>query len=685
MKKYIYSFLLLLTVVVSCKKDLDFNKFNDLKPRPEFGFPVAILNIKMSDIFKQNDSTIKYDPDGLIRFVFKQDSVANFDVDSILKSVDIDPVSNQTKLGEIDINDFTIANKQRLDTLVDGFSPAAQTTLNLIKNTNAVFPALDESSSKFASFNTADNFVDVKFSSGFLVVEFGNYLPVTISELRVNVYNRVPFTTLIGSLNYTNIAPNSKKKDSLNLAGVTLSNSLSYNLPVFKTLSSGSPVFVNPSDSVTVLATSRNLKAIGGTAIFPSQTIDPEIFETDFASPDGELIKTLEFSSGVIDYSVSSNVQEPIQVKIDFPGSTKNGNPFPSQFINVNNNTSNGQIDLSGVKFRLDQNSTTPYNKFRVQITPSIQSSNTPKTFDSSNAISASFVFNNIKPKMVEGFLGTKNIDISPGQFDAEFFSVIESGLFLEDPIIKLNTTSSVGAPITLFFDLEGTRNIRTQKLNATPAIVAYPTPAQKGQSISGQIQINKSNSQIRELLAIAPTKLEFGGKATVNAAGFTGAYNDFVGEGERVIVGVEMEMPFSLRSTEFIMTDTIGNFIPTDTGNIEYVDVITKIENGFPFDGGFKFYFVDSNFNVIDSLASPVLFASGIPDANGRVVTKSTKVETIQFTDSFVKKLVANNVKDVIFRTSINTYANGTVPVKIFSDYETKIGLTIKTKVKTN
>lgn len=683
MKKYVYVLLLSLAALASCKKDLNFDKFNDIKLRPELGFPVAILNIKMSDIFKQNDSTIKYDPDGLIRFVFKQDSIANFSVDSILKSVDIDPVINQTKLGEIDINDFTIKSKQRLDTLVDGFSPAAQTTLSLIKNTNAVFPALDESSSKFASFNTADNFVDVTFSSGFLIVEFGNYLPITISELRVNVYNQVPFTTLIGSLNYTNIPPNSSKKDSLNLAGVTLSSALSYNLPIFKSLSSGSPVFVNPTDSVTILASSRNLKAIRGTAIFPSQAIDPEIFETDFANPDGERIKILEFSSGVIDYSVSSNVQEPIQVKIDFPGSTKNGNPFPSQFINVNNNTSNGQIDLSGVKFRLDQNTTTPYNKFKVQITPSIISSNTPKTFDSSNAINASFVFNNIKPKMVEGYLGTKNIDIEPGEFDAEFFSVIESGLFLEDPVIKLNTANSVGAPITLFFDLEGIRNIRTQKLNATPAIVSYPTPAQKGQTISGQIAINKNNSQIRELLAIAPTKLNFGGLATVNAAGFTGFYNDFVGEGESVVVGVEMEMPFSLRSTEFVMIDTIGNFVPTDTSDIEYVDVITKIENGFPFNGGFKFYFVDSSFNIIDSLASPILFGSGVPDANGRVVTKTTKVETISFTDDFVKKLIANKVKDVIFRTNINTYANGTVPVKIFSDYETKIGLTIKTKLK--
>lgn len=683
MKKYIYALVFLLIALSSCKKDLNFDKFNDTKLRPELGFPVAILNIKMSKIFKQNDSTIKYDPDGLIKFIFKQDSISNFSVDSILKSVEIDPVINQTKLGEIDIDNFTITSKQRLDTLVNGFSPAAQTTFNLIKNTNAVFPALDESSSKFANFSTADNFVDVTFSSGFLVVEFGNYLPVTISELRVNVYNTLPFTSLIGSLNYTNISPNSSKKDSLNLAGLTLSNALSYNLPIFKTLSSSSPVFVNPSDSITIKASSRNLKAIRGTAIFPSQTLDPEIFETDFANPDGERIKILEFSSGVIDYSVSSNVQEPIQVKIDFPGSSKNGNPLPSQFINVNNNTSNGQIDLSGVKFRLDQNTIIPYNKFKVQITPSIISSNTPKTFDSSNAINASFVFNNIKPKMVEGYLGTKNIDISPGEFDAEFFSVIESGLFLEDPVLKLNTASSVGAPITLFFDLEGIRNNRTQKLNATPTVIAYPTTAQKGQTISGQIAINKSNSQIRELFAIAPTKLNFGGKAVVNTSGFTGFYNDFVGEGESVVVGVEMEIPFSLRSTEFIMTDTIGNFVPTDTSDIDYVDVITKIENGFPFDGGFTFYFVDSSFNIIDSLVSPILFGSGVPDANGRVVTKTTKVETITFNDVFIKRLKAGNVKDVIFRTNINTYANGTVPVKIFSDYETKIGLTIKTKLK--
>lgn len=680
-KSLLYFISAVLLLVWSCKKEMNFDKFSKPKLNLEIGLPVAILDIKMSDLLKKNDTTILYDPDGFIRFAFRQDSIGSFTADSVFKASTIAPVTNSAKLGEISIADFEASSSSDLDTLVQGFSPATQAGYNLVKGNTAIFPAFDDANNVIRPFSSPANFNSVTFSNGWLIMEFSNYLPVTITTVSMNLYNRLPIATLIGNLNYSNIPPNGSKKDSINLTGITLTNNLGYNIPTFKSLASSSSVLIDPNDSIVITSTSRDLKAVSGTAVFPSQSIDAQALAVDLASPDGERIRNLEFKTANINYSVTSSVDELISISLEFPGATKNGNPFPPQIIQVNNNTTAGTIDLADVKVDMSLDGAQPYNRFKVNIKPSIVSSNMPKAFDSSNSIVANFTFDDVKPKAVEGYLGSRTINISQGNLDAEFFASMQSGLTLDDPKLKVNSSNSLGLPISLNLNLVGTRDNNSQPLNATPFVLSYPTLAQKGQQIVGQHVINKSNSQLVNVIAIAPTKMNYSGNATVNSAGFTG-YNDFVDENSKLFIGFEMDLPFSLSTNNFVVNDTTNNFVPTDNvDEIQYIDIITKIENGFPFDGGFKFYFTDSAYRIIDSLDAPIMFASAVPDANGRTAQTTIVVKTITFEKAFIEKLKQFNAKFVLYSTKLNTYANGTVPVKIYSDYTTKIGLSIKAK----
>ena len=95
MQKKITFILLAFMLVLGCKKDLNFDKFNDLTLNPEFGVPLAVIEMKMSNLLKQDSVNIFYDPDGFIRFIYSQDSIASFPVDSFVNLPALAPCKHQ--------------------------------------------------------------------------------------------------------------------------------------------------------------------------------------------------------------------------------------------------------------------------------------------------------------------------------------------------------------------------------------------------------------------------------------------------------------------------------------------------------------------------------------------------------------------------------------------------------------
>ncbi|MCF8446022.1 MAG: hypothetical protein K9H61_03420, partial [Bacteroidia bacterium] len=275
--KKIYLLILTFSILTfSCKKDLNFEKFDKISISPEFGVPLAIVEMKMSDIFKQ-DSNIVYDPNGFISFIQRQDSVASFPVDSFVTLPSIDPLETDNKLGVLDIDNLTINQSKSLDEMSSNFSTSTKNALTLVAGQVAIFPAITDENSELNNLPiNSSQFESISLSEGFMVLEFRNELPVTIDQIRINIYNTSPFQYFISQLVFNNVAPNSSKKDSINLNNVTLSNGLGYSLPVFKTFASSSPVLVDLDDQIKFNIETKGLKAYAGAAIFPTKSIDPQ-------------------------------------------------------------------------------------------------------------------------------------------------------------------------------------------------------------------------------------------------------------------------------------------------------------------------------------------------------------------------------------------------------------------------
>ncbi len=699
MKRKIYfSIFTVILVFSACKKDLNLEKFNEMSFTPEFGLPLATINMKMSDILKDTDEYIQYDPDGFIRFVIREDSIANFPVDSILKIPAVAPLVTDNKLGVLEIKNLTMNQSRTLGEMMTNFNASTRVLLDSAVGKVTIFPALNDANTQIRTIPLESNEFDfVNLSNGFLVVSFTNEFPVTMDEIKMSIFNTVPFQSLIGQLTFRNVPPNGTKLDSVNLANATLSSGLGYSLPVFKTFTSAGPVFIDSTDQIKFKVETKGLKAYQGAAKFPNQVLNPELLSLNLGGDNPSIrLRKLVFNAGKINYNLSSNIAEKLSIKLDIIGASKNGSPLAPIIIEVNNNTNIGFVDLSNVAFDLSQDPNQPYNKIRVSVEPRIISSGLIRTFDSSNFVKASFGFDDLGFKEINGFLGTREIKIEPSESTFDLFDQFTSGFPIDDPKIKLITSNSIGVPVSVTLDAEGISSKGTkQSLNAPAFTIGYPSLSQKGQVINDVKVLDKNNSSIVQLLDLAPKTIKFGGKATINAGGFTG-YNDFILQGAGIAVGYEVDIPLSLKTNSLVIekiaqnalftveNGQITNFaFPVDSTNIDYVELVLRIDNGIPFDASLDLFFADKDSVIMDTVAAGTFMRSSIPDANGRTIKNTVATSTIRIDAQTLREIRAKNLINMVIRLKIATFGNGTTPVKIYSDYEAKIGLSAKVKLK--
>ena len=129
------------------------------------------------------------------------------------------------------------------------------------------------------------------------------------------------------------------------------------------------------------------------------------------------------------------------------------------------------------------------------------------------------------------------------------------------------------------------------------------------------------------------------------------------------------MELPIELMVDSLTLQDTVDFEVNIENMQIEGSATLNiYIENGFPFDVSFTIILYDSITSLnLDTISADLLSSASV-NAQGRVYqTKSSNTEIV-IDDELLDNL--NNANKLIVIGSISTYNNGTVPVKIYTDY---------------
>ena len=180
----------LLSTIVSCKKsDFSFDKFSDTQIKPEVLTPLANARVVASNLFQQ-DSIIQYDPDGLIRLTYKQDSVFEMSADEILKDVSLGKNSTKFSIGEISITSTEKNSDVSLNDLLTDASASDRAKINAVAAKTDTFPTFSSDLLTMTVLAKSTDYEYLNLSKGHLVFTVRNGFPTVLKELQIKIYDK---------------------------------------------------------------------------------------------------------------------------------------------------------------------------------------------------------------------------------------------------------------------------------------------------------------------------------------------------------------------------------------------------------------------------------------------------------------------------------------------------------------
>jgi len=669
----------------ACKKaDLDLNKYNDVKLQPGIVTPLASVSITAGKILKQ-DSIIVHDPDGLIRFVVRKDSIVTIGADSILQNISLPKSNVNFTLGEIDVPSIKQTQVVTLQDLVNASDLQTQQVFNYYNGKDTIFPAMSSPAGDTNSVSKASNYEFIHISKGFLRFTLSNNFPTVLTKAQVVIFDN-KYKRKLGTLNYANILPLSKGLDSIKMAGVTMSNDLSFQILSVDLAKSGTKVRINLNDNLTIDIQGVGMKTTRGRAIIPSQVIQTQMLALNLGSPTEDYkLRNVKFGAAVIPYIADSKFAETLNLSIQFPDATVGGNPLSPNAIALPKGSKNGNFDLSNANIFLGAIDTQTHNMLRVAVSPTINSSGNLVDFDSSDYVKIEIDPAKIIIDYVDGYMGQKTWTVDVDDVDFDALANLGKGLTLTNPKMSIIVKNSFGIPILLELSIVA-KDDKGASVDMQPPVMnfGYPTIPQAGTTVDSKFDIDKTNSKIVEALGLPPTKFAIAGKAYLNKDGFKG-YNDFVGKNSGLAISFEANLPLSIIEQDFSISDTADvKEIFKGRDQFEYLELKIKTTNGFPLEGTLDLYFANANGVIMDSLTNTTLIASGVPDATGRVITRTENMTSILLDAAKLSKMATktNYAQKIIFKTHFYTYNKGTQSVNIHTDNKLDIALAFRAKL---
>jgi len=679
--RFLIAVLILFTVfITSCRKDLPDHLFDQWKPT--LAVPVGSMSITLADLIPTDDTTVVIDDEGLISFAYHKDSVFSFDVSKFFEIPSQTPTIESFKLGELSLDDFgPLSSTIHLYEMLDKIDPLQAASIQALDGLTAPLPSMISQATDTFVLNEADNYKSVTFSSGSIYVKATNNLPVAFDSITLipQSYDQDNMETL-PECHFYNFQPGETQTQPIPLQNQTLYSMFRVIVYQFRTIASGSPVPISLNAGVVVTVTTSDLKVTHGIAKIPEQVFTSESENLNYICEGDERLTHAHFSQAKMNYQINSSIGAIIHGTSKFKSVTFNGGiDTASMSFNINPNAGvyntwsfpNSDFDFSTIPQQ-------PYNMLPVNYQIWIDATNNFVEFDSQDSIYFSFTLNNLNFSSVQGFFGEKTIDVDADTISTNIvmLSNISGSVTLVNPKMNIIVTNSIGVPSNLNLELINHSNDgNIYDLNAPTFIIPYPSTI--GESAQSSFPVTIANSNISAFLSHIPEKLEFSGNMSINPEGFID-YSNFVTNQGKVKVGVEFDLPLELKVSNLTFKDTaLLELHIEDFDQLESTKLYMFIKNGFPFDLSLELCVFNSISNIqYDQFSSSLITAAEV-NAQGRVIQPATSLVTFELDRNRIDNVLQSD--KVAVTAILNTSNNGSIPVKIYTDYKIDVKLSAK------
>jgi hypothetical protein len=290
-----------------------------------------------------------------------------------------------------------------------------------------------------------------------------------------------------------------------------------------------------------------------------------------------------------------------------------------------------------------------------------------------------------------KGTLVKKTAIIDPTSYDLNIHKILNhiTGDFqFLNPSIKFNYSNSFPDSIKINLNVSAQGKDKTIPLNLAPFTLAKPNiPVQ--QEITASYIIDKTNSNLPDLISLPPEVVNFSGTAVMTSSVKSGQSGDNILGPNHLTGSFEIDIPMDLEINNLQFTDTVDNFLkdksngkdnPVKPEDFQSLRINISAKNGFPLGAAMKMSLYDSSTNSIKSTVEATDILDPAPvDSNGKATGVTETSTTVEFTREFFSYV--NNADKIIFRFTFSTTGNGSQDVKIYSDYRISFNASLVVK----
>lgn len=546
--------------------------------------------------------------------------------------------------------------------------------LNLSEGTNIYVPPF-VAPDLLIPVDISEEFEEATFESGDLSFTISNGFPFTIDQgVELNLVN-TDGSVVLSHITVSEIAPgqNYTTSPEIDLSNKTLKGQFDLNLSNIQS-GGASGVTIDANNKLEVVVSLKNLKLKSATlALAPFQT--NEVSEVlDFDLPLNAELQRVIFNSADFIISVNEEIAFPLSIDFELPTAMQNGATFRGQF-NLQNATN--FISLDGTDLDLTNNGVSQSNKLPFNLILSSAGSTTPITIDFERQIEAQVSISNVSPHAVFGYLGYFE-NLLSGEVDIDFFSrVVDGKITFNEPKILTYIENEFGLQVglianeNLYVRAKNPKLFPGEEVDLTDALdeVVIQPAGDPGESQNSTIILDGNNEPaFVDFLSLLPTNIDYSFPVALGTT-YTD-YTQFAIDTSQVSGQIEIELPLDLTSENLTLTDTLESDFQFDTEYAEFLSgfLNSKITNYFPLEFTLQNYFLDSSYNVVDSLfLERKVINPGAVGANGKITNPFSVEFSVLIDQNKIENLQKARYSKPVFVLNTTNQQR----VKIFSDTE--------------
>jgi hypothetical protein len=547
----------------------------------------------------------------------------------------------------------------------------------------APFPAINQTNVGTYSAGTISTFSTASFSQGTMAITLDNDWPVDLS-MGLDVVNTANGDTLL-TYAFTNVpADGGSVTQSNSLVGITLPNTIGLKINSVSSPGSSGSVNIDLTDAISFTVASTNLKVYNAVVDLDTTTLASQSDVVDLGVA-GVEIGEIAFNTCDLNYEFISTLQADVEVALKMPSTDKNGMPIDTTILIAANQTTTGTIQLSNTVLDLTTDSVQSHSRLPIELTATVVGTSSMVTVDSGHAIVSAFDMDNISFAYIEGYFGDSTVAVpsSTVDLDLDILNQFNGEITCEDPKLSVGVVSSVGIPVALDLRFISYRNGTGYPLNASSQLFPYPTVI--GDSAMGTLVYDNTNSSLSSVFTFPFDSLAYGGAVTVNPDTTTyGKYN-FITSDSKIAGDILIDLPFTFTTAGLSLSRTIdstlnlSSYLESSLYEFDYAKLLINTTSSLPVDAtlDLKFYAADGTLLLVKTINA---LESGVPNVDGVVIAPSVTFSELELTASDFSLLTQARV--AVAEATMNSFNQGTVPVKLRTDATIKIDLGVEAKV---